>query len=57
VADRFGRHCGHTAKHATDAGEQLAGIEGLGDVVVGADLESGDAVDGVASLAAPPSGE
>ena len=38
----------HPAQHALDAGEQLARIEGLGDVVVGADLEADDAVDDVA---------
>ena len=30
----------HPAQHALDAGEQLARIERLGDVIVGADLEA-----------------
>ena len=33
------------AQHGVDAGQQLARVEGLGQVVVGADLEADDAVD------------
>ena len=35
---------GGAAKNGADAGEQLAGIEGLGEVVVGSDFEADDAV-------------
>ena len=39
------------AQHRLDAREQLAQIERLGDVVVGADLEADDLVDRVAAAA------
>ena len=38
----------HPAQHALHAREQFARVEGLRDVVVGADLEPDDAVDDVA---------
>src|SRR5262249_14346409 len=34
------------AKHRTDAGDQLAQLTRLGEVIVGAELEADDAVDG-----------
>jgi len=37
--------CGGAAADGADAGEELAGIEGLGEVIVGAHLEADDAVD------------
>jgi hypothetical protein len=36
------------AEHRLDPGEELAGVVGLGDIIVGADLESDDLVDVVA---------
>lgn len=37
------------AQHGANAGRQLARVEGLGDVVIGAELETQDAVDVVAA--------
>ncbi|EWY41663.1 hypothetical protein N825_24280 [Skermanella stibiiresistens SB22] len=38
--------CSHPAQDAPDPGQKLAGVEGFGDVIVGAHLQSDDPVDG-----------
>ena len=45
IGRRRGRRRGAAAQHRTHAGHQLAQPVGLGDVVVGADLEADDGVD------------
>ena len=46
---RGGRRLAGAAKDGADSGDQFAGIERLGQVVVGADFQAEDAVNGLAS--------
>ena len=49
LGTRIARRMRRAAQHRLDAPEELAWVEGLGDIVVGAELEPDDAVDVLAA--------
>ena len=48
IGGGLGRRCAQAPQHGPDAGQQLAQIDRLGDVVVGADLQPDHAIDHLA---------